>query len=99
MFERTDIFRIYRAYAIQQRIDLAEDGHGVADADTAEGTDNIAHESHENANGNEGAGVGGSQNGGGSGTADVGEGSNAAGEEVKLEELGGTMPYPARAAP
>ena len=67
----------------------AEDRHGVAHADAAKGTDDIAHQSHQNADGNQGAGVGSGQNGSGSSTADVSQRGNTAGEHVQLEDLGG----------
>ena len=67
---------------------LAEDGHCVANTDAAEGADDVAHQSHQNADGDQVAGVSGSQDGSGSGTADVSQGGNTAGEHIQLEDLG-----------
>ena len=47
----------------------------------------VAHQSHQDAHRHQGAGVGAGQHRRGGGAADIGQGGNAGGEEVQLQQL------------
>ena len=66
---------------------LCQQRHDICGNQAACRANDVAHQSHQNANRHQSAAVGTSQNGSGCGTADVCQRCNTAGEHIQMEDL------------
>ena len=78
----------YPAFGFMQSGVLCQQRHDVGGDQAACSADDVAHQSHQDADGHQSAAVGTGQNGCGGGAADIGQRSHAAGEHVEVEDLG-----------